>query len=138
MTVASLRLCRTLYELSGWRGNTYWYDRSCDCEEISVFDSIYVSPNGSDIPAYDLGFLLRKLPPNFHTGDVRGAFEFFLKTTGREWFAGYNKPEMGKWLYDNNHGVWERPCTADIPENALCKLCIELFNQGVLKPESEG
>jgi hypothetical protein len=123
MNVASLNLCKELYEISGWgRGDQLQEHLVVDEEgyEYAVF------------PAYDLGYLLRKLPPNFSTGDARGSFEFFLKMTTREWFAGYNKPETGKWLYDSNHGVWEHPCAAHTPEDAAAKLAIELFKQEIL------
>lgn len=127
MNVASKELSEELYELSNWeieQGHLYVG------KELINYNGGY---KGEQIPAYDAGFLLRKLPPHFNTGDARGAFEFFLKTTGREWFAGYNKPELGKWLYDKNHGVWETPCSDDTPENALCRLSIELHKQGILK-----
>lgn len=176
--VASLELCKELYELSGWDNNAShpaelkMWERSYSLSELGPAHEDYGNPEvkqhevhvgdwrvvddhrhmmttGQEVfkwwysevqnlhdeafPAYDLGYLLRKIPANFNTGDARGAFELFLKTTSREWFAGYNKPEMGRWLYDGNHGVWETPCDADNPEDAVCKLAIQLFKQGILK-----
>lgn len=131
MNVASLERCGELYKLSGWEFGHMRYDLTH--RSLGVNDGDYKGK----VPAYDLGYLLRKLPAHFNTGDARGAFEFFLKTTGREWFAGYNKPELGKWLYDNNHGVWETPCSADTPEDAAAGLAIQLFKQGILKKRGE-
>lgn len=101
MNVASLSLCKELYELSGW-------------------DSLEYHPNavGTPItcPAYDLGYLLRKLP--------RGCY---IAQTRKGWTAssGNAREIFGK----------QSPITlnADTPEDAACKLVIELFKQGILK-----
>lgn len=136
MTTASLELSKELYELSVWEelGNvpSAWYGYIEDEETVCYGQT---KPEGC-IPAYDLGFLLRKLPYFIDTKDARGTFEFFLKKTWDRYHAGYNKPESGQWVdYDDGQSkryVWKVP-QADTPEDAVCKLAIELFKQGVLK-----
>lgn len=143
MNVANLELCKELYELSGWQSE-YWYSGFPHQNGSFSYDGKIIQSNDrpeqerrgwrkGDIPAYDLGYLLRRLPANFNTGDARGSFELFIKKTSREYFAGYNKPELGKWLYDQNHAVWEHPCGADTPEDAAAKLAIELLKQKVIE-----
>lgn len=108
MNVASLELCKKLYELSGWEGD----------EDIYMHQerSKWVKGKGSYItnlvPAYDLGYLLRKLPA-VHNHD----YLQLRKVNSDLWVAYY--PEIG------GH--------ADTSEDATAKLAIELFKQGILK-----
>lgn len=60
-------------------------------------------------PAYSAGYLLRKLPKDETTYGFK----------------------LGKWYAQYQAA----PVFADTPEDALCKLAIELFKQGVLKKE---
>jgi hypothetical protein len=108
MHAASLELCRELYELSGWGGG-------------QVYDGVYaahpdVKREGDRrpfIPAYDLGYLLRKLQES--------------------------APTLA-WMYDEQKWAmitdasFERQ-DAVTPEDAACKLAIELFKQGILTKE---
>jgi hypothetical protein len=55
VSVASLELCKELYKLSKWESD-YWYDWNHG--EPTVED---MKLSESNIPAYDLGYLLRKL-----------------------------------------------------------------------------
>jgi len=76
-----------------------------------------------DAPYYDCGYLLRKLP-NPKQGDGN-PFSMELYTDGR-WKAGYfSVQSTGPYV------------VADTPENALCKLAIELIKQGVIKVEGK-
>lgn len=104
MNVATLGLCSELYRLSGWG----------DGEKPKLKEHI-ITANESRLetyPAYDLGYLLRKL----EGFDVR----LHYSNTWRLWgvFAQDSKGE--------DH---------DSPENAAAKVCIELFKLGVLTPE---
>lgn len=112
MNVASLELSKTLFELSRWSypGMLYY---------LLPDDDVVVGwLDGKDsVPAYDLGYLLRKLSTvpvklrNKRTGQWAIAFR-----TG-----GYNEKE---YLAE-----------ADTPEDAACRLAIELFKKGVLRKE---
>lgn len=102
--VASLNLCKELYELSRWSGS--------ELGDYDIRVGIY--------PKYTLGYLLRKLPK--HVGDqwLRVA-----PITDVMWAAYYIV--MG--VKTAGQDEW-----ADTPEDAACKLAIELIKQGVLKP----
>src|SRR2546423_11794922 len=69
MNVASLELCKELYGLSSWKSE------GCAVYALSGESKIFQfvrnpGPNVISmdyyIPAYDLGYLLRKLPANIH------------------------------------------------------------------------
>jgi hypothetical protein len=63
MNVAALELCKELFELSGWDGTPYDHLVNDDGENHTspaIFghsDSFFVA-----YPAYDLGYLIRRLP----------------------------------------------------------------------------
>lgn len=103
MNVASLENCKELYKLSGWD----------DCSLMwSNIDVVWRVVKVGDIPAYDLGFLLRK----FRAENI---VVNLLDVTNR-------------WIADaGGFGTGQ----ADTPEDAACKLAIELFKQGVLDKE---
>src|SRR4051794_11489791 len=122
MNVASLELCRELYELSGWFDSSadyYWHVDYAPhlCNKV-------VWPEGAlgveIFPAYDLGYLLRKLPSTSIS---------HLK----------NESSMAKWNgYDTKLPVAQirnYRQEADIPEDAAARLAIELFKQGIIKKE---
>lgn len=106
--VASLELCKELYELSGWEDTEFiWYQDYSKPVHIEVDVKSY-----DEAPAYDLGYLLRKLQPNahnmiFHTGSYTATYDYGI---GQAYVA-----------------------TANTPEDAACKLAIELWKQGVLR-----
>ena len=131
MNTASLELSKELYELSDWEelGNvpSAWYGYIEDEETVCYGQT---KPEGC-IPAYDLGFLLRKLPKLL---DIDGAsFSLCLHTNiaPPDWTAYYMFVQVvdGKLKRFSNRLKVE----ADTPEDAVCKLAIELFKQGVLK-----
>lgn len=117
MNVASLKLCRELYELSGWSApQKYWVLMvSGDWKAVNKDTTVEVEINRSIYPAYDLGYLLRKLPPYSRIQSMKGDVPYRVS-------------------YDN--GVSERGVNADTPEDAACKLAIELFKQGILTPDN--
>jgi hypothetical protein len=53
MSVATIELCKELYELSGWDRTDYWWYR--------VGDQWYSDAHKGTIPAYDLDYLTDKL-----------------------------------------------------------------------------
>lgn len=101
MNVANLELCKELFKLSGWPVGIHlgeWEDLT---------------------PQYDLGFLLRKLPPVVTLKSRAGGRWSCSILTGRINGKTIEKIELDK--------------LANTPENAACKLAIELFKQGVVK-----
>lgn len=66
MNVSNLENSKRLYELSGWYGNYIYQNTGTEAEpfiELRKFSySSFVGKEGVIAPAYDAGFLLRKLP----------------------------------------------------------------------------
>jgi hypothetical protein len=110
MNFANFELCQELYDLSGWLTGV---DGNCYVSlpgERKGFEVRPLTDSGNDriqiCPAYDLGYLLRRLP----VGNV-------LTSVEDEWIASCS-PEVTRAL---------------TPEDAAAKLAIELFKQGVLR-----
>lgn len=118
--VASLGLCKELYKLSKWipdGPNEGYYPRGSNL----VYGHKLLIGDG-DIPAYELGYLLRKLDC-IQTGQL----DVFIH---RDiiWHASF--------LEDKTERRFE---TRDsTPEDAAAKLAIALFEAGVLTQESGG
>lgn len=123
MNVASLELSKELYELSGWGETHFVYARSSEYKQLKVLSS--KSANTQDhtthFPAYDLGYLLRKLPRELKNG----AYLQMTPSPDEEWEFGY--AEYGEIPNGNPQA------SSDTPEDAACSLAIELIKQGVLK-----
>jgi hypothetical protein len=130
--VASLELCKELYELSRWGkyGETtdenpaFYWEQGDDFDYDLSGGSHFLPKDGGIYPAYDLGYLLRKLPSSIPT-----------KTT--EYFFQMAPGVDAKWQIDYrdiNDGQYTA-VVADTPENACAKLAIELFKANILKPE---
>ena len=110
MNVASLELSKTLLELSGW-------DDTDDSWAKAV----------GEIPAYDLGYLLRKLPaPTI----IRHRVENKKYNKRPEWGITFGSGGGRKLIIGGLPNA-----EADTPEDAACQLAIDLFKQGVLKKE---
>ena len=63
MNVANLDLCKELYELSGWKATEKYHYIAGTYTDI---DTVAFRGRKYDgVPAYDLGYLLRKLPKGF-------------------------------------------------------------------------
>lgn len=112
MNVATKELCQELYELSGWQN---------DPEDTAI----YINDSKAKtwlFPKYTLGYLLRKLPnDNYYKLIIQPLQNWDLKTniTNRAyWF----RNAQGDRLTENCY----------TPEDAACKLAIELFKQGIL------
>lgn len=122
MNVASLELCKELYDLSGWADVNYaWNTGNGRVMRLYVDDGEIL--HRDDYPAYDLGYLLRRLPikaPNLK-GSVNYWFTLTTIHTG-EWMA---------W-YDGTAGQ----AYGNSPEDAAAKLAIKLFKQGILVKEN--
>lgn len=141
MNVASAELCGKLYELSDWEmtgsESWNWWQRkriNADRFRDSPFLGLSIkrptdSRTGRTVsevthyrsyiaPAYDLGYLLRKLPPNLGDG-----LHLVLENDDGGWaIEYYTRQKSGP------------SASAAIPEDAACRLAIELFKQGILTP----
>lgn len=114
MNFASKRLCMKLHRLSGWEDTQFNYSTETKQKKDITIDGDLLSGNifeVADCPAYDLGYLLRKLPEPTLIRKKLGKYEASLRR-GNKVYPSYE---------------------ADTPEDAACKLAIKLFKQGVLK-----
>lgn len=126
MNVASLENCKELFELSEWDDSSaYWTKDTYPATKFEPFVSdLHEGTNFKHIaPAYDLGFLLRKLPPYLGTEDDDWLLRLMPSYLGETWSIGYAGLKDLRFLHAQQ---------GDIPENALCKLAIQLFKQGLL------
>jgi hypothetical protein len=128
MNVTSLELSKELYELSGWQGASYWWNLTGEEAKLDqeatttwVLKPAIEGPHKpmpDRYPAYDLGYLLRKLPINTHI------VHQYDEETQRH---GYRAEG-----YFGEVDIW-RSFIADAPENAAAKLAIYLLKEGTLK-----
>lgn len=109
MNVASLELCKELYELSGWETPDF----------ANGFGTTY------GCPRYDLGYLLRQLPRY-----INNSYPLSIEVMNDEWVAAYERWRSYD-LPESVHAGW-----ADTPEDAVTKLTIELFKQNILTKET--
>lgn len=136
MTATSLEVSKELYEVSGWKGTYFTHatfrnesspedQRQIVHRTIEDLDECMRLRNRSFIkdlklvPAYDLGYLLRKLPGfvEVSTNPAQSIFSVRTIIPG-EWVPGGFTVQM------------------DTPEDAAAKLAIQLFKQGILKKEN--
>lgn len=110
MNVASLENCKTLCELSGWADTEFTYYANAGQHSGTMMHRSQVFDKDENLPAYDLGYLIRKLPD---ATIIRYGSSKYLAVYG----AGTLQQE-------------------DTPENALCQLAIELFKSGTLTRDS--
>jgi hypothetical protein len=124
MNTASLELCKELYELSGW-DDTYlrhWVNaKSGPSVDHAVAIFGYGKRKDTTIeayPAYDLGYLLRKLPDGTQLNKTTVSYS----ASGIYSVDGHNK---------SFHEY------ADTSEDAACKLAIKLIKTGVIQGGSD-
>jgi hypothetical protein len=123
MNVASLELCKELYELSGWQGtNVSWYEQNGKYRLKQYSTKTY-----EGVPAYDLSYLLRKLPNTvmFADDEVDGWLTLSTADNPKFWAA----------FYQNVDGEARQEFigNGETPEDATASLAIALFESGVLK-----
>lgn len=125
MNVASLELCKELYELSGWNNASYIHEclpNKSYVTTLSTHNMEHYKDNWY-YPAYDLGFLIRKLPPEIKRHELvmhrySNSYDFCYEHDTRD----YGVEQLAY-------------ATADAPEDALCNLAIKLFEEGILNDE---
>lgn len=132
MSVASLELCKELYELSEWDDTSYHYANGILEHGIDTAFKKYAIEEKYPgyCPAYDLSYLLRKLPKYVKVDERSSRLEFHpLAEDSTKWAVGYMKPGLLS-------SEWHIIAVADTPEDAACNLAIELFKQGILTKEA--
>ncbi len=124
MNVASLELCKELFELSGWTQTTYEHELLNGEHYTTTLlrEDMAHGERNTYTPAYDLGYLLRKLPQNSWVG--------YVDTSGQR---GYALAKTYAWNEKGTDIDRIVQCSADALEDAACKLAIELFTRGILK-----
>lgn len=122
MSAARLELCQELYKLSKWKDTfSYWYQNWMFNNKWMVGHQGTPSIE-STFPAYDLGYLLRKLPPQTRIVKEYEASAELPEETPAHYHALYDTvDERHFWL------------GADTPEDAACRLAIELLKHGVIE-----
>lgn len=128
--VASLELCKELYELSDWEDTRDdWYKQDgygADLVPSTTSAQFGTHERFELFPAYDLGYLLRKLPDDVRRADDVPYGLTLHKLGDRDFHLNY------WWFDDCLYSDLEPVAT---PEDAATKLAIELFKQGVLTKE---
>lgn len=122
--VASLDLCKELYELSGWGDDEiihFGYREDGTVAHFRVWPAM--------CPAYDLGYLVKKLPSPLVVHEPPQCF-VELKRYGEPWVAMYRQE-------NTMQPVAALRFDSLTPEDAAAKLCIELFKQGILRVEGK-
>jgi hypothetical protein len=109
MSYAEALLSKELFELSDWEGEGEHFGHYTKDEWIET------------TPKYSLGYLLRKLPHK-HNGGVL----VIAACNTDEWCAQYFS-----WWHEDMKAKSE-VLVADTPEDAACRLAIELFKQNIL------
>lgn len=114
MNVASLEICKKLYEVSGWKTGRVIRDNPTES-----------SYNETNVIAYeyDIGYLLRKLRSG--AGVIKNSSYYTARPPTMLGSPENNDPLHGRTGWD-----------ADTPENALCIMAIELFEKGILTQEA--
>jgi hypothetical protein len=135
MHTARLELCKELSLVSGWFDTYFWHatfqNHSSPQDQRGINHYMLVSQQELQelqnhsyikklgfIPAYDLGYLLRKL--NGKTPVSLKIYDGYTTAYWQDFSETAKLPD--KFVHK-----------ADTPEDALCMLAIELFKQGVLK-----
>lgn len=152
MNVTSLELSKELYEVSGWQVTNYWWREHLPnhnlnhtvLKEAMISDNLRFKANteannrfreeNKFYPAYDLGYLMRKLPARLDLKDNISWNLTFWKTIkdlegNTQYSADYQAGMSEKMLISK---TW---LEQDMPENALAVLIIHLFKQGLLTKE---
>jgi hypothetical protein len=136
--VASVKLCEQLFRLSKWDsslagGNHRWcLLPNGNWETLRLSDAEAYQPSFKKewfdgFPAYDLGFLITKMPKYLHHDgdDLRLTLspQGFGDMGLRDWCA----------TYKDIHEEIPFLELGETPEDAVCLLAIELLKQGVIK-----
>lgn len=142
MNVASQELCEQLRRLSNWVNTDFtwveiptWNHKFPKPANQVFYDHICDTEHAKEIaPAYDLGYLMRKLPR--HLVIKRRIYHLCILNGNHLddfWVADYVTIGRLCWLHEADEA---KLTEAESIEDATCKLSIELFKRGILKQES--
>lgn len=123
-----LELSKTLYEATGWDDTeqSYW-----DRDDSGRWEKEINVGAADEVPAYDLEYILDKLPVVIRVDDGEATKSLEQMHLG-EWMASYRIiPE-----FDVRKRT-RMSCEADTPLKAALKLAITLSEQGILTKESK-
>lgn len=132
MNIATEKLCKELYNASGRTWKNTDIRRYYDYGMFPTHEKL----NGLWLPAYDLGYLLRKLPGNYllawHDFEDIKMEDGSTTVQGRAYAPVTWGDDLDVWesFYDNTN-------QASTPEDAACKLAIALFKHGELKADTK-
>lgn len=123
LNTANIELSRELYSLSGWKDTLCWWNVFKPYEDGRphyLVDTYRHQSTDQHIPAYDLGYLVRKLPATsqWRQFDWEEFIPIIMGVSNHDgfWTVGYMEEVEG-----------------DTPEDAACELLIEMFKTGKLK-----
>lgn len=127
MNTAGLELSKMLFELSGWD----------DYDPLAGEDMQWHMGHSNErdyhiAPKYDLGYLLRKLPKSTKQKGTRYALVLDFDPDGLATaeYRCYRADYRAKIVYIDST-IYHN--TANTPEDAACRLAVELFKEGVLE-----
>lgn len=131
MNVSNLENSRKLYELTWWTDTDMRYRvyKRIENENYKphvrlVYGKSHIdTKTGETCPAYDAGYLLRKLPKSFVSQEHRCTIYLTLEWLGDEKWAASYQLDTDSISYEQKE---------DTPEDALALLAIKLFEEGVL------
>jgi hypothetical protein len=131
MNVASLENCRKLFELSGWVDTHFLWLTAANNPKGSLWrnDGQLTPDDAAVCPAYDLGYLLRKLPPSLprnHTSDYWMTLRPLSVNQFEACYRALTDLDMGPPAVINRF-------IDSTPEDVTARLLIRLFETGILK-----
>lgn len=129
MNVASKELCQELHKLSDWNDTEFIYYANGGVINDNVEYRQMVFDKPDHLPAYDCGYLLRKLPTSLEDNE---GVPIAMYNGGEPITLIHLEDGSGKWLAEYHGWFWGQ---ADKPEDALALLAIRLFEQKILTRE---
>lgn len=138
MYPAILELCQQVYEATKWALDekglyiAKWYWSLDGKIQPAPIERYKLMPDQVVCPAYDAGYLLRKLPRHivikrevYHLCVING------NTQDDNWITDYVKVGRICWLHEAGEAQLTEATTV---EDALCKLALQLVKKGIIKP----
>lgn len=120
MQVANLELCKALYVLSGWKDTDYTYYANAGEYTGMMLHRSECFDKPDNLPAYDLGYLLSRLPRSIPAPALLKHDQQWLTVASSKdgWYARY--------------GMSTTKSYAPTPEDAAVLLAIKLLDLDIL------